>query len=223
MGLGAGLGFAGATCAITLPLLFLLLVTDAPGGFFVYSSTLVQTTSILVLAGALLLLFSLILYRWSFSALRKVDPRFTVASVLCILGSIGFLCLLIAAAVVVGNAGSLLSCAHGKPSHALTCLESGQPFGAATGLIGFLLGWVGGLGIVVGLLIAGNRFGTGTFSGSGALYGILLLILIVPFVDLFVTVPDVSYLVVIAPLLSILAPALALAGSLRTSRRMPAA
>lgn len=213
IGIGAGLGFAGALATIVIPLLFLYLVTDLHSGFFTFGSTLVQSTSVLVLVGAILLLLSLFFYRRSFAALRKVDRRFYPASILCIVGSIGFLLLLVAAAVVIGNASSLLACAHGKPSHALSCLESGQPLGAITGTIGFILGWFGGLGIVLGLFVAGNRFRAGSLTGSASLYAILLLILLVPFLGLIVTLPDLSYLVVIAPLLGILAPALALAGA----------
>jgi hypothetical protein len=213
LGVGAGLGFAGAICAIVLPLAFLFLVADYPGGFFTYSTMLVEVTSILVLVGAILLLLSLFFYRRSFSALRKVDRRFVAASVLCIIGSLGFLLLLVTAAIVVGNSSSLLACVHGQPSHALTCLKSGQPFGAVTGTIGFVLGWLGGLGIVLGLFLAGNRFQAGALTGSAVVYTLLLLILIAPFLGLLVTIPDLSLLLLVAPLFAIIAPALALGGS----------
>ncbi len=220
LGIGAGLGFAGAIAAIVLPLLFLFIVADFPQGFFTFSSSLVEITSILVLAGAILLLLSLLFYRRSFASLRKADPRFYAASILCIVGSIGFLLLLIASAVVVGNASSLLACAHGKPTHALSCLESGQPLGALTGLIGFFLGWLGGLGIVIGLGLAGGRFRAGALTGAAIVYAILLLFLIVPFVGLYVTLPGLGDLILLAPLLAIIGPALALSGSVRTTRRM---
>ncbi len=216
LGIAAGLGFAGALCAIVIPLAFLFLVAEHPGGYFTFSSTLVQSTSILVLVGALLLLLSLFFYRRSFSALRKVDRRFVAASVLCIIGSLGFLLLLVTAAIVIGDSASLLACAHGKPTHALSCLESGQPFGAITGTIGFVLGWLGGLGIVLGLFLAGSRFHAGALSGSAVFYTLLLLILLAPFVGLLVTIPDLGYLILLAPVFAILAPALALAGSNRT-------
>lgn len=216
IGVGAGLGFAGALCAIVVPLAFLFLVDEVHSGFFVFNSSLVQTTSILVLLGAILLLLSLFFYRRSFSALRKVDRRFVGASVLCIIGSLGFLLLLIAAAVVVGNANSLLACAHGQPSHALSCLKSGQPLGAITGTVGFLLGWLGGLGIVLGLFLAGNRFQVGALSGSAVVYTVLLLILLIPFLALVVTLPNLAALVLLAPILAILAPALALVGANRS-------
>jgi hypothetical protein len=220
LGLGAGLGFSGAVGAIVVPLVFLFLVADFPGGFFTLTPTWVEVTSILVLAGAILLFLSLFVYRRAFAALRKVDPRFYVASVLCILGSIGFLLLLVAAALVAGNTSSLLSCTHGHPSHALSCLESGEPFGAVTGLLGFLLGWIGGVGIMIGLLVAGNRFRTGALSGGGVVYGVLLLILLVPLASLFVALPDVADLLLLAPLLAVVGPGLALGGSLRATRKL---
>ncbi|MGA9839835.1 MAG: hypothetical protein WBF81_02825 [Thermoplasmata archaeon] len=220
LGLGAGLGFAGALLAIVIPLLFLFLVADFPGGFFVLNSQLVQVSSILVLAGSILLLLSLFVYRRGFAALRKTDPRFYAASVLCIVGSIGFLLLFITAAIVVGNSSGLLSCAGGHPSHALSCLESGQPLGAVTGTVGFLLGWIGGVGIMLGLFLAGSRFRNGSLSASGGAYGILLLILIVPFLELVIALPDASYLLVIAPVMAIMGPGLALEGCMRTNRRL---
>ena len=220
LGLAAGLGFAGALAAIVIPLVSLFVVADFPGGFFTFSAAMVEVTSVLVLAGAILLLLSLFVYRRGFAALRKVDPRFYVASVLCILGSVGFLLLLVAATLVAGNSTSLLSCTQGHPSHALSCLESGQPFGAVTGLLGFLLGWIGGVGIMIGLLVAGNRFQTGALSGSGVVYGLLLLILLIPLASLFVSVPDVAYLLLLAPLLAVVGPGLAVAGSLRATARL---
>jgi hypothetical protein len=216
LGIGAGLGFAGALCAIVVPLAFVFLVTDVHSGFFVFDSSLVEATSILVLVGAILLLLSLFFYRRSFAAIRKVDRRFVAASVLCIIGALGFLLLLVAAAVVVGDANSLLACAHGQPSHALSCLESGQPLGAITGTVGFFLGWLGGLGIVLGLFLAGNRFRVGALGGSAVVYLVLLLILLVPFLALVVSLPNLAALLLLAPILAILAPALALIGANRT-------
>ncbi len=220
LGIGAGLGFAGAFLAIVLPVIFLFVAAEYPGGFFVLNSTLVEGASVLVLAGAITLFLSLFFYRRSFAALRRVDPRFYVASVLCIVGSIGFLALLVAAALIAGDTTSLLGCVAGHPSHALSCLESGKPLGAITGLVGFLLGWLGGLGIMIGLFVAGRRFRSGLFSASGILYGLLLAILLIPFVALFVPVPDDAYLVLLSPLLALFGPAFAVAGSLRTTRRL---
>ncbi|HTT15640.1 MAG TPA: hypothetical protein VMG81_07715 [Thermoplasmata archaeon] len=206
----AGLGLGGAILGIVLPIVFVLLATYNPGGFFTLAPQLVETTSILVLAGAILLLLSFFLYRRSFAALRKVDPRFYAASVLCLIGSIGFLLILVAAAFVVGNSSSLLSCVHGQPSHALSCLRSGEPLGAYTALVGFWLGWIGGVGLVLGLFFAGSRFQRGAISAGGALYALLLILLVGPFVSLVTTVPGIEYVVVLVPVFSIAAPALVL-------------
>lgn len=223
LGIGAGLGFAGAVAAIVVPLVFLYVSAEYPGGFFRLNSMMVEVSSVLVLAGAILLLLSLFFYRRSFAALRKVDPRFYVASVLCILGSVGFLLLLVAAVVVAGNTSSLLSCVAGHPSHALSCLESGQPLGAVTAIVGFLLGWIGGLGIMIGLFVAGNRFRSGALTGGAALYGLLLLLLLVPLASLFVAVPGVAYLVILSPVFALLGPGLALAGSVRAGDQLASA
>ncbi|MGI0155623.1 MAG: hypothetical protein ACREDE_05770 [Thermoplasmata archaeon] len=220
LGLGAGLGFAGAVAAIVLPLTFLFVAANYRGGFFTFSSRFVEVTSILVIAGAILLFLSLFVYRRSFAAFRKADPRFYAASILCLLGSLGFLLLLVAATIVAGNTGSLLTCVHGQPSHALSCLESGQPFGALTSLLGFALGWLGGLGIMIGLLLAGRRVHAGALMGSGVVYGLLLLLLLLPLLALFVTLPGAAYLVILAPLLAVVGPALALQGSLGALRRL---
>jgi hypothetical protein len=141
-----------------------------------------------------------------------------VASVLCLIGSLGFLLLLVAVVVVLGSTGPLLTCIHGQPSHALSCLRSGQPLGAYTGLLGFWLGWLGGVGLVLGLSSAASRFSRGVLYGSAALYGVLLLALVGPFVGLLYPVPGAQYLLLLAPLLALLAPALAYAGT----RRAPA-
>ena len=213
--IAAGFGFAGAFIAVVVPILFLLLVTDFPGGFFTLNPLLVDLTSILVILGAVFLLLSLFFYRRSFAALRKVDRNFVTASVLCILGSIGFLLILVTAALVAGDSSSLLNCAHGQPTKALSCLRSLEPFGAATATIGFVLGWLGGLGIVVGLFLAGSRFRAGALTAAAIAYVLLLVVLILPFVGLLVTVPGIAFLIIAAPILGLVAPAAALAGSRR--------
>jgi hypothetical protein len=213
LGIGAGFGLAGALCAIVVPAVFLLLAEFAPGGFFRFQGGFVDVLGYLVLIGALLLLVSLFLYRRAYAALRKVASGFWAASILCLIGSIGFLLLLISAAVVVGNSSSLVACTNGAPTHLLTCLRSQQPLGAYTALLGFWLGWLGGLGIVLGLLLAGRRFRRGAYAAGGVAYALLLLILIGPFVATLVTLPDIGYLLLLVPILGVLAPAAVLAGS----------
>ncbi|HTT72860.1 MAG TPA: hypothetical protein VMG99_01730 [Thermoplasmata archaeon] len=213
LGLGAGLGLAGALVGIVVPVVLLFLSVYDPGGVLSFTSSIVQYTAILVLAGAILLLLSFFVYRRSFAALRRVDPRFVAASVLCLIGSLGFLLILVAAAVVVGDSSSLLSCLHGQPSHALSCLESGAPLGAYTGLIGFWLGWLGGVGLVLGLFSAGSRFHRAGYSAGGALYAVLLLVLVAPFLSLLTPIPGIEYLLLVVPILAIVAPALVLGAS----------
>lgn len=210
---GAALGLVAAILTLVIPSVFLWIALDAPGGFFSFGTELVQTLSILVLVGAFLFLLCLFAYRLGFAALRKVDPRFTAASVLCLIGSLGFLLLVVAAAVLLGSTNSLIACIHGQPSHALTCLKSGQPLGAYTALIGFWLGWLGGIGIVVGLSSAGRRFARGSLYGGATFYALLLLVLVGPFLSLVYTVPGTEYLLLVTPLLAILAPAFVLVGT----------
>lgn len=211
---GAGLGLAAALLTIVIPTAFLLVAAYDPSGFLSLRQTaFIDATGLLILAGALLFLLSLIIYRRGFAHLRKVDSRFTVASVLCLVGSIGFLLLLVAAVVIVGSATSLLSCVHGQPTRALTCLRSGEPFGAYTGLVGFWLGWVGGVGIVLGLFATSSRFNARAVNYGAAFYVVLLLVLIGPFVSLVVSFPGVEYLLILAPVLALLAPYAVLHGT----------
>jgi len=205
--MGAGIGLAAAILLIVVPVIFLLIAAYDPGGFLALDqAAFLDSTGLLVLAGALLFLFSFFMYRRGFSQLRKVDSRFTVASLLCLIGSIGFLLILVAAIVIIGSSSSVLSCVNGHASHALSCLESGEPLGAYTGLLGFWLSWVGGVGIVLGLSAASSRFKTRSIGFGAALYGILLLALIGPFVALLVSFPGAGAILVVAPILSLLAP-----------------
>jgi NADH:ubiquinone oxidoreductase subunit 6 (subunit J) len=215
---GASLGIVAAAMTLVLPLVLLWIALYIPGHVLSLNATLVEAISLLVLAGAILFFLSLLLYRMGFAALRRVDPRFTVASILCIVGSIGFLLLLIAVAVVLGSTNSLLTCIGGQPSHALSCLRSGQPLGAYTGLLGFWLGWLGGVGLVLGMASAGRRFERGALYGASILYSLLLLVLVGPFLALVYPVPGAGLFLLALPILALLAPALALAGS----RRPPA-
>jgi hypothetical protein len=216
--IGAGLGVAAAAIALLVPFVLIYLALYNPGGFFQLNSTLLTDVGYSILAGAILFLLSLFLYRRGFAVLRKVDRRFTAASILCLIGSIGFLLLLVAVVVILGSTSSLLTCISGHPSHALSCLRSGEPLGAYTGLAGFWLGWLGGVGLVLGLASAGSRFGRGVLYGASGLYAILLLALVGPFLSAIYTVPDAQYLLLVTPLLALLAPALAYAGT----RRPPA-
>jgi hypothetical protein len=211
---GAAVGLAAALLTIVVPVTFLLVAAYAPGGFLALDQTgFITATALLILAGAILFLLSLFLYRRGFAHLRKVDARFTAASILCLIGSVGFLLVLVAAVVIVGSANSILSCINGHPTHALTCLRSGNPLGAYTGLAGFWLGWLGGVGIVLGLSAGSSRFRSRPIGVGAALYAVLLLALVGPFVSLVVAFPGVEYLLVLVPILSVLAPFFVFRGS----------
>jgi hypothetical protein len=205
--LGAGIGLAAAVLLIVVPVIFFLIAAYDAGGFLsLHQAAFLDSTGLLLIVGALLFLISFFVYRRGFSHLRKVDSRFTVASVLCLIGSIGFLLILIAAVVIIGSSSSLLSCLNGHPSHALSCMESGEPLGAYTGLIGFWLGWLGGVGIVLGLSAASSRFKTRSIGLGAMFYGILLLALIGPFVALVVAFPGSEFVLLLVPVMSLLAP-----------------
>jgi|GEM_PF-466898 hypothetical protein len=220
---GAGVGLAAAMLAIVVPVAFLLIASyDAFGFLSLHQTAFLDATALLILAGALLFLVSLFFYRRGFALLRKVDPRFTVASILCLIGTLGFILVLIAAVVIVGSASSLLSCISGQPTHALTCLRSGQPLGAYTGLVGFWLGWLGGVGIVLGLSTGSSRFKTREVGLGAALYAILLLALVGPFVALVVSFPGVEFLLLLVPFLAVLAPLFVFRGADRARSSAPA-
>jgi len=204
---GAGVGLAAAVLAIVIPVGFLLVASYAAVGFLsLHQTALLDSTALLILAGAILFLVSFLLYRRGFSRLRKVDSRFTAASILCLIGTVGFLLVVVAAIVIVGSSSSLLSCIGGQPTHALSCLRSGEPLGAYTGVVGFWMGWLGGVGIVLGLAATSSRFHTRAIGVGAALYAVLLLVLVGPFVSLVVSFPGVQYIVVAVPILSVLAP-----------------
>ena len=215
LAIGGGLGVAAGVVALLVPTLALWVALYHPTGFDRLGDPLVDLLSGLVLAGAILLLLCLLFYRSAYSRLRRVDPRFSVASFLCLIGSVGFLLVVVAATVFLGSAGSLVVCLHGAPAHALGCLESGTPLGGYTALVGFWLGWLGGAGIVVGLAAAGRRFGRGSLYAGAFLYAALLLVLIGPFLALVYAVPDMADLLLVLPFLAVVAPALVLLGSAR--------
>jgi hypothetical protein len=214
MALGAWLGLFAGVIAIVLPLVAIFLTTYQPGGFFSFGTSLVQTSGALILAGAVLFILSLFFYRRGFSAMRRVDGDFALASFLCILGSVGFLLLLVSAAVLTSSSSSVLQCIHGQPSHALSCLQSGQPLGAYTGIAGFVLAWLGGFGIVFGLWVAGDRFGERPISLGAFFYLLFLFFLISPMVALAVPLPGVAFFLLVVPVLTVAAPLLVLLGTL---------
>jgi len=212
---GAVFGLAGGVAGLVLPITVNLLAFYDPVGIFTFGTTLVELTTIFVIAGAILLAVSLILYRFGFGALRKVDPWFSSASILCNIGSIGLLLIIIPTALALYSTPSMVSCIRGAPSHALSCLGTIQPLFAYAAIVGFWLAWLGGLGIVVGLELGGRRYREMRLLGGGATYALLLLVLIAPFVALLFPIGGWQYPLLTVPLLALLAPAFVYAGSHR--------
>ncbi len=212
--LGAWLGLFAGAIAIVLPSTAIFLSVYAPGSLFSLGTALFRLVGLLVLAGAILFLLSLFLYRRGFTALRRVEGEFALATVLCLVGSVGFLLLLVTAAVLAGSSTAVASCIHGQPTQSLSCLETNQPLGAYTAVIGFVFGWIGGVGIVVGLAFAGTRFAEPALRLGAFFYLGLLVLLIAPTLALLVPFDGVQFLLLIVPVLAVAAPALVLAGTI---------
>ncbi|MGI0054964.1 MAG: hypothetical protein ACREBZ_04515 [Thermoplasmata archaeon] len=205
---GGVFGLAGGILAIALPFLFLWLAKNEPGGFFTFAASFLQFTSLLVLVGAVLVLISFFCYRWSYSLLRQASARFWVASALCLVGSSGLILIIIAAALASGQSNALVTCAQGSLSHAFSCVQSASPASAYAGLLGFWLGWIGLVGIVLGLFLSAGTFRSTLYGAGGALYSILVILLVAPFIATLYPVPFISGLTLAVPIAAVLAPLL---------------
>lgn len=218
LGWGAVLGLVGVGLAIVVPLVFVWLATGHAGGFFHFGIPFVRTAGLLVVAGAALMVVSFVLYRRGFSHLQHADRRFRVASALCLVGSVGFVGLFVAGAIVSAQPGSTAGCLEDSPSHALACLRAAQPYGAYLGVAGFWLAWSGGVGLVVGFGLASARFERGELLAAAAVYAALLGVLVGPAAELTAPVPGARYLLLAGPVLSVIAPGFVLVASRGTFR-----
>jgi hypothetical protein len=213
LSLGGGLGCASGIAILLLPSIFLWVASHAPSGILTIGPHLVTIDSILVLAGALLLVLSLFLYRRAFATLRKSDERFRAPWALSLIGTLGVLFVLATSVIVLAYSDSIPTCLgpHGVPS--FSCLQAHAPWAVTSGLIGFWLTWLGVVGIVTGLSLAGRRFRAALFSTGAALYAILLLVLVGPFLAALRPFPGSADLLLGASILAVLAPALVLAAA----------
>lgn len=218
LGLGAWFGLFAAVFAVLLPSVALFVSAYNTGGGFSLGSSVLSGAGALILVGAVLYILSLFIYRRAFATLRRVDADFVLASLLCFLGSVGFVLILVAAAVVTGSSSSIIGCLRGAPSHLLSCLETNQPLGAYTALVGFVLAWLGGLGVVLGVWQAGGFFREPAVDLGAMVYLFFLLLLLAPLVELAFAFPGGSFLLVVVPVLSVAAPALVLVGIVPESR-----
>jgi len=215
LSLGGGLGCASGIAILLLPSVFLWIATYAPTGFLSPGPHLVTIDGVLVLAGALLLVLSLFLYRRAFSTLRRSDRRFRGPWALSLVGTLGVLFVLATAVIVLAYSNSIPACLgpHGVPS--FSCLQSHAPWAVTSGLVGFWLTWLGGVGIVFGLGLAGRRFRTVLFSAGAALYAVVLLALVGPFFAALRPFPGSADLLLGASIVAVVAPALVLVASSR--------
>jgi hypothetical protein len=219
IGTGAFIGIAAGIIGLVLPLAIILLATYSPGALALTGAQLIEVTAVVALLGAVLFAISLTVYRWGFSVLSRFDHRFWTASALCWCGTIGILLLVLAVVIALASSDTIASCVQGAPSHALTCVRSAAPLASWSGLVGFWLAWLGGLGIVVGIGLTGDRYREGWLFGGAALYALLLLGLIAPGLALLFPINPPTVILLAAPILALLAPVATSDGSLRASQR----
>ena len=212
---GALFGLVGGVVGLVLPVSLSLVAFYGTAGIARFDTTLIALTGLFVLAGALLLAISLVHYRFGFGALRASDRWFLVATLLCTVGSIGLLLIVVSVALALNSTPSLDQCIQGAPTHVLSCLQTIQPLSAYSVVVGFWLAWFGGLGIVLGLTLGGRRYREIRLVGGAAVYGLLLLVLIDPFVVLLFPLGGWQYPLLTVPILAVLAPALVYVGSRR--------
>lgn len=213
---GSLFAVVGAVAALAVPVALLLFARAGVGGLSLSSSTDVETEGLLLVVGAVLVLLALFLYRRAFSHLRHVDRRLTAASVLCLVGSVGALALIAAGAYIGGGSSALTGCFTGHASHALSCLRSHDPAAGWIAIAGYWLLWLGAAGVALGLILSGRRFPRSAIVAGGSVYGVLVVILVLPFVALVVTAPLAAYALAVAPFAAVAAPILVYAGARAT-------
>ncbi len=214
---GAGLGLAAAVTGLVIPVGLLLLAAYSPTGLLRLGPTLIQATGLLALAGTLLFAVSLVAFRYGFAAFREFERWFWSASVLCLIGTVGWVLLILPTGIALLSSASLFDCVQAAPTQALVCLRTVAPLANYLGVIAFWLVWLGQLGIVVGLAFTGRRFREPSLHMGTALYARLLLGCIAPFVGLVFASSALSYAAFAAVALGLLAPAFVAFGSDRPS------
>jgi len=217
--IGSVVGLAAGIVGLALPIALVLLASYSPGTLFLTGAQLVEVTAILAIAGALLFAICLLSFRLGFSSLRGFDRRFWTASVLCMLGTIGVVLLVIPIAIAFASSDAIANCIRGAPSHALTCVRSVSPLASYGAVAAFWLLWLGGLGVVIGVGLAASRFHQAWFYGGAAAYAVLLLGLLGPTLGLLVPLGPLTYPLLAAPVLILLASGMTFQGSRRAVAR----
>ena len=210
IGLGGVLGLLSSLAAIAVPFLLIEIARYAPGGIAQADSRLLGWGDFSLIVGAVLLFLSFYAYRKSFSILRGVDARWYSAWALCWVGSIGAIPLIVAAGLAAGNLGGLLGCLQGPYNQVYSCVQGQSPLGAYATLLGVWLAWLGGIGFVVGLALAGARFRSRLYLAAAVCYTVTLVLLVGPLVGIFRVVPYVQALLLPAAVFAVVGPLLAL-------------
>jgi len=210
----------GSVAALVVPVALLLLSSDLVQGLSVDSPGVLSVESVLVVAGAVLLLVALFLYRRAFVHLKHVDRRLRPVSLLCLLGSVGAVALVVAGAVVAGGSSGVTGCLSGHPTHALGCLRSKDAAIGYLSVAGFWLLWLGAAAVATGLVVSGRHFHRPALTAGGAFYGVLAAVIIVPFVALLVPLPSVAGVLSVAPCVALVAPSLVYAGARQSLDRV---
>jgi hypothetical protein len=204
---GAGLGLAAAATGLAAPVSLLLLATYSPSGLLRFGPTIIQSAGLLAVVGTLLFAVSLIAFRYGFAAFRKFERWFWSASILCLIGTVGWVLLILPAGIALVASNALYLCVRAAPTNALVCIQSVTPLAAYVGIVAFWLVWLGQLGIVMGLALTGRRFRESSLHVGTGLYALLLLVFIAPFIGLVFASSALSYAVVATVVLGLLAPA----------------
>jgi hypothetical protein len=180
---GALLGILGLVLAIGGVLIVLLdvglAVTNTTDAGYVSLLKTILLAVILVVVGVLLALFSFILYTAGFAALRKADRRFSTPMVLCVIGLIGLALIVGFVAFYAGGINSAIGC----PSSNSTCQNNATSLGhgvVVLAYVGGLLGFIGLIGLILGLWRFGSRYSSSIAKVGAILYIIPFLSIIAP-------------------------------------------
>ncbi len=211
--LAGALAVAGSFLLLAVPIALFLFAHGRLFGVPRFGAGSLHFEGILAVVGAVLVLVALILYRRAFSHLKHADPVLRVASVLCLVGSVGALALVIAAAYFAGGSAAVATCVGGPATRALSCLRGADPAAGYAALAGFWLAWVGVVGLSTGLLLSGKYFARGLIVAAGVVYAILAADLLLPFVGLFAKFPGLAETLAIAPFAAVLGGLLVLVGA----------
>jgi hypothetical protein len=215
---GSAIGLAAGVIGLGLPITLILLPTLSPGTIYLTGPELIETTAGLALVGAVLFAVSLLVFRLGFAALRGFDRRFWTASILCMIGTVGVILIVVPIALAASSSDAIARCIQGAPSRTLACVSSVAPLASYWAIAAFWLLWLGGLGIVVGITLAGRRYRQIWLYLGAALYAVLLLGLLAPLLGLLFPIGALTYPLLAAPFLVLLGAALIFQGSRRAMR-----